>query len=105
LTRRSLHDLVSSVPMPAATASECVRVLVSLGWMPTSWTERECLLIRGPFSIVIPLKPQLDSAEVGAIVQQAVISPIAFVDGLEKIRTAHLTTYADSFDPTRKAAG
>jgi hypothetical protein len=89
--------------MPPATASECIRVLVSLGWMPTSWTEREYVLTRGPFSIVVPLKPQLDSAEVGTIVQQAVISPIAFVDALERIRTAHLTSYADSFDPTRKA--
>lgn len=103
MQRSTTHERLSAIPLPSASATECVRVLVSLGWMPSSWTEHECLMVKDPFSLVVPLKAQLDSREVGGIVQQAAISPIAFVDGLEKIRTARLTSYVDSFDPPRKA--
>ncbi|HEX8793457.1 MAG TPA: hypothetical protein VF765_21090 [Polyangiaceae bacterium] len=77
--------------MPSASATECVRVLVSFGWMATSWTEQECLMTKEPSSLIVPLKPELDSSEVTEIVKRAAISPIAFVDALEKIRTARLT--------------
>ncbi len=103
MQRRAPHDRMSSIPLPRASATECVRVLVSLGWMATSWTQDECLMTKEPFSLVVPLKAELTSSEVGAIVQQAAASPIAFVDALEKIRTANLTSYVDSFDPRRKA--
>jgi hypothetical protein len=102
--RRVSHDRLTAIPLPSASATECVRVLVSLGWMASSWTEHECLMTKGPFSLVVPLKPELASEEVRAIVDQAGISPIAFVDALEKIRTARLTNYVDSsFDPNSKA--
>lgn len=102
MQRRATHDRLTAIPLPGASATECVRVLVGLGWMATSWTQHECLLTKGPFSLLVPLKPQLDSTEVSEIVQQAAISPIAFVDALEKIRTARLTNYVDSLDPNRR---
>lgn len=103
MERRVTPERLSAIPLPTASATECVRVLVSLGWMATSWTEHECLLTKEPFNLVVPLKPELDAKEVGAIVEQACISPIAFVDALEKIRTARLTNYTDSIDPKSKA--
>lgn len=78
-------------------------MLVSLGWMANAWTELECLMTKGPFSVIVPLKARLESAEVRAIVQQAVISPIAFVDGLEKVRAARITEYVESLDCEGKA--
>ncbi len=103
MQRRTTHERLRSIPLPSASATECVRLLVSLGWMPSSWTEHECLMTKEPFSLLVPLKSELGSSEIGAIVQQAAISPIAFVDALERIRTTRLTNYVDSFDPPRKA--
>ncbi len=103
MQRRLTHERMSSIPLPRATSTECVRVLVSFGWMATSWTQDECLMTKEPFSLIVPLKVELSSSEVGAIVQQAAASPMAFVDALEKIRTANITSYVDSLDPGRKA--
>jgi hypothetical protein len=100
---RVTYERLSAIPLPSASATECVRILVSLGWMASSWTEQECLMTKEPFSLLVPLKAELGPSEVTDIVQQAGISPLAFVDALEKIRTARLTAYGNSFDPPSKA--
>lgn len=78
---------VPSPPMPSASGAECVRVLVGLGWMATTWNERECLLEKGPTVLAVPLEPALPPIFVAAIAGAAGISPLAFVAALERKRT------------------
>jgi hypothetical protein len=73
--------------MPHASGVECVRVLVGLGWMATTWDERECLLEKGPTVLAVPLDPVLSPALVATIAGAAGISPLAFVAALERRRT------------------
>lgn len=80
-----------SPPMPTASGTECVRVLVSLGWMPIVWTVRECHLQNNGRALTVPLVPELPSERVSALATLAGISPYAFVDALEKIRTGRFT--------------
>lgn len=84
---------------------ECVRVLVSLGWLPVEWTERECRLEKGPITLMVPLDPELPSHLVQAIVDLARVGPIAFVDGLERLRTGRLRmALAENDESPRKAS-
>ncbi len=73
--------------MPSASGIECVRVLVSFGWMATTWDERECLLENGRTVLAIPLEPSLPPPLVAAIAGAAGIAPLAFVGALERRRT------------------
>lgn len=73
--------------MPTASGTECVRVLVSLGWMPVSWTPRECNLQKGDLALTVPLDPVLSSTQMEALVAVTGLSPYGFVEALEKIRT------------------
>lgn len=76
-----------SPAMPTASGTECVRVLVSLGWMPIAWTARECHLQNDGQALTVPLVPELPSEHVSALAALARVSPYVFVDALEKIRT------------------
>lgn len=93
LRRNSRIRAVSSLPMPRASGTECVRVLVGLGWMALVWTDRECLLEKGVLAITVPLQPKLSSEAVVSVVELAGESPLAFVAGLERIRTQRMTAY------------
>ncbi len=78
---------VPSPPMPCASGTECVRVLVGFGWMATTWNERECLLEKGATVLAVPLEPVLQPPLVAAIAGAAGIPPLAFVAALERRRT------------------
>jgi hypothetical protein len=81
------RTIVASPPMPCASGVECVRVLVGLGWMATTWNDRECLLEKGRTVLAVPLEPVLQPSLVAAIAGAAGISPLAFVAALERMRT------------------
>lgn len=89
--------------MPTASGIECVRVLVGLGWLPEIWSQSECHLQRGDVALVVPLDPELSSTQVGAIADRAGISPLVFVEVLEKIRTGRITTTAGDPEEERKS--
>ena len=91
-----------NVPLPRASGHECVRVLVSLGWLPLSWTDRECLIERGHFQVTVPLDPRLDSETLVRILRETAIGTLSFVDALERIRTGSLRAYADEIGAKRK---
>lgn len=76
-----------SPPMPTASGTECVRVLVSLGWMPIAWTARECHLQKDGLTLTVPLGPELASERVSALAALGGVPPYVFVEALEKIRT------------------
>ncbi|HEX8790578.1 MAG TPA: hypothetical protein VF765_06470 [Polyangiaceae bacterium] len=98
-----LRALASAVPMPSASGHECVRVLVALGWMPLRWDDQSCIVERGSFRISVPLEPDLPSETLTAILLDAGVGTIDFVDALEKIRTGRLRAYADDMSAKRKA--
>jgi hypothetical protein len=98
-----LRALASAVPMPSASGHECVRVLVSLGWLPLFWNDESCVVERGPFRITVPLDPALPSETLTAVLLDAGVGVIDFVDALEKIRTGRLLAYADDLGAKRKA--
>lgn len=95
--------LAAAVPMPSASGHECVRVLVALGWMPLFWDDQSCAVERGAFRIAIPLDPALPSETLTAILLEAGVGTMEFVDALEKIRTGRLRAYADDMNAKRKA--
>lgn len=76
--------------MPGASGVECVRVLVSLGWMPASWTDTECHLENGTHTLTVPLEPALAATRLAELVDRAGLTPLAFVSALEKLRTARM---------------
>lgn len=82
-------------PMPGASGTECVRVLVGFGWMPVTWTPAECRLQRQDVELTVPLDPALSSAQVAELVELAGVSPYLFVDALEKLRTGRVMTMTD----------
>ncbi len=90
--KSGLHTIPSPT-MPSASGVECVRVLVSLGWIAGHWTDADCFLQNGRFSLQVPLDPQLSSERVLEIVKLAGIAPLAFVETLERIRTRQTTAY------------
>lgn len=91
-------------PMPGASGIECIRALVSLGWMPAWWTDCECQLEKEPLSIRIPLDPVLRPEVVAAIVNLAGVSPLAFIEALEQIVTRRIANYASELKDSRKTA-
>ena len=101
--RDRLRELASAVPMPSASGHECVRVLVSLGWMPLHWDDQACLIERGTFRIEIPLDAALPSEKLTAILVDAGVGTMDFVDALEKIRTGRLRAYAEDMSARQKA--
>lgn len=98
-----LRTLASAVPMPSTSGHECVRVLVSLGWLPLFWDAGSCVVERGVFRITIPLDPALASETLTSILLEAGVGTMDFVDALEKIRTGRLHAYADELSAKRKA--
>lgn len=88
--------------MPGASGTECVRVLVGLGWLALGWTERECQLEKGVLAITVPLDRKLSSEAVAAIVELTGESPLAFVAGLERIRTQRVTALIEDNESPRK---
>lgn len=93
---------ISPPSLPSASATECLRVLVGLGWMVLCWTDRECQLEKGSLAITLPLEPVLSSEAVTEFVELAGESPYAFVAGLERIRTQRMTAYISSDKGTEK---
>lgn len=93
----------SAVPMPGASGHECVRVFVGLGWMPLFWDDRSCVVERDTLRITIPLDPALPSDELTAILLEAGVGALEFVEALEKIRTGRLRAYGDDVSEKRKA--
>ena len=89
--------------MPSASGHECVRVLVSLGWMPLSWDESSCVIERGTLRVTVPLDPALPSETLMGILVDAGVGTMDFVDALEKIRTGRLTAYTDDASTKRRA--
>jgi hypothetical protein len=77
----------TSPPMPTASGIECVRVLLALGWVAAHWTTSECHLENGRFALTVPLDGALSSERIAAIADMAGVPRIAFVAGLERVRT------------------
>ncbi len=98
-----VRALASAVPMPSASGHECVRVLVALGWMPIFWDDKSCVIEREPFRITIPLDAALPSERLTALLLDARVGTMEFVDALEKIRTGRLRAYADDISAKRRA--
>lgn len=89
--------------LPSVSGIECVRALVGLGWMPAWWTDRECRLEKEPLAVTVPLDPELSSEKVRAIAELAGVTPLAFVDGLERILTQRMSAYATALGQLRRA--
>ncbi|HEX8790584.1 MAG TPA: hypothetical protein VF765_06500 [Polyangiaceae bacterium] len=89
--------------MPTASGTECVRVLVALGWMALGWTDRECQLEKGLLAITVSLEPELSSEAVAGIVELAGESPFVFVARLESIRTLRVTAQIADGQGSKKA--
>jgi hypothetical protein len=93
--RRNTHKRLATVPLPDVSAPECVRVLVTLGWLPLHWDDRECVLERGLFRIRVPLDGRLGGAGLATLLAGAAIPLFEFVEQLERIRAGGMTAYAD----------
>lgn len=83
----------TSPAMPTASGMECVRVLLGLGWIAAHWNRLECHLENGRFAVTIPLDEALASERVAAIADMAGVPRLAFVLGLERVRS-HDVDYA-----------
>lgn len=103
--RDSRTKAVGIPPLPKASGVECVRVLVSLGWLPVLWTERECQLEKGPITLMVPLDSELSSRLVHAIVDLARVGPLAFVNGLERLRTGRVRALLEEDEDSPRKAG
>lgn len=84
----------ASTPLPTASGLECVRVLVGFGWIAAHWTAGECRLENGRFVLRVPVDGVLTSERVAEIATLAGIAPLAFVGGLERIRTQEASALA-----------
>lgn len=91
--KSGLHT-IPSPPMPSASGPECVRVLLAFGWTAVHWSEEECFLHNGRFAVQVPLDSRLAPERVLEIVRLAGVAPLAFVEGLERIRTQQISAYA-----------
>lgn len=80
--------------MPSASGLECVRVLIGLGWIAAHWTEAECRLENGRFSLRVPMDAVLSPERVAEMAELAGVTPLAFVAGLERVRTQEVAAFA-----------
>ena len=103
MVHRNGHVRALDTPMPSASGTECVRVLVALGWMALGWSDREGQLEKWILAISVPLAPRLSPDAVAGIVDLAGESAFAFVAGLERIRTRRVMEYIGDVGSSRKA--